>query len=360
MKLFIKGIALIIIIITIIVIVMFTFVAADTPPVDSIELTAEEKTMKFLSNVVGIDLTKYTLTSPLPPPGYNTTQNSFNTYSYPPQFCGIVKEESRSFSFETNESKIHAMSIFYNGQMGFFKFDALRGNPIYLEAPASDLLNQVKTMLQRYQTYADRVYATNNSYLEPMQNILNGVKDLSSTNINVGNVNFQVSKDTDRTRIQWIYSENGVSMNWKRVDLSFRNNIFESFIDNWRIYNVSGPSVINSEEAYKLALNTAQNMEFRIVNEYRNETVTLPDLSDSVYQMYFTMVPYRNETSNNPSKISRDPLTLYPFWQFYFYFKGGEIGGYSGIQVGIWGDTKEIIYCNGFGFYDWNFSPAND
>jgi hypothetical protein len=44
-------------------------------------------------------------------------------------------------------------------------------------------------------------------------------------------------------------------------------------------------------------------------------------------------------------------------WQFYFYFKGGEIGGYSGVQVGIWGDTKEINFCSGFGFYGWHFSP---
>jgi hypothetical protein len=116
--------------------------------------------------------------------------------------------------------------------------------------------------------------------------------------------------------------------------------------------------VINSEEAYKLALETAQNMEFRIVNEYRNKTVTLPDLSKSVYEMYFTMVPYRNESSHYPSKIPRDPLMLYPYWQFYFYFKGGKIGGYSGIQVGIWGDTEEIIYCSGYGFYDFNFKPA--
>jgi hypothetical protein len=86
---------------------------------------------------------------------------------------------------------------------------------------------------------------------------------------------------------------------------------------------------------------------------YENGTTkiaTLPDLSDAFYERYFNMLPYRNETSHLPSKIARDPLTLYPYWQFYFYFNE-TIAGNSGVQVGIWGDTKEIIYCSGFGFF---------
>src|SRR4030067_3061559 len=112
------------------------------------ELTADEKTTEFLSSVVGINLTEYTLPSPLPPSGYNTSQYPSNTYRYPPEFCGLVKEESRSFRFEADESKIHAVSTLYNGQIVFFTFEAPGGNPIYSETPANDLLSQVKTLLQ--------------------------------------------------------------------------------------------------------------------------------------------------------------------------------------------------------------------
>lgn len=332
------------------IIVFMTLMITLTPPVYSTELSASDKATEFLSSVVGLDLAKYTLISPLPPSGYNASQYPSNSYRYPPEFCGLVKEEVRSYKYEANESKVDTMSIFYNEQLVFFKIEAARGNYIYSEAPSTDLINQAKTILQRYQIYANHVYATDNSYLKPMQNILNSISDLSPTNITAGNLNFQVSKNDDNIRVQWIYTENNVIMNYKRLELNFRNNAFESMIDNWRILSVGGFSVINAEEAYKLALETAQSTEFRIVNEYRNESVALPDLSKSGYQMYFTTVPYRNLISHNPSKISRDPLTLYPYWQFYFYFKGGTIGGYSGVQVGIWGDTKEIVYCNGFGF----------
>jgi hypothetical protein len=341
----IKGVAMVAIVIAAAVITIFAVATADMRPADSPELTADDKATEFLSSVVGLDLTKYALTSPTPPPDRAT-------YSYPPELCGIVKQETSSFDFEADGNKISTMGIFYNGQMSAFKIYTLSGAYIYAEPPATDLLNQTKTILQRYQAYAKQVYDTDNSYLEPMQNILNSVSGLSPANITVGNVNFQVSESESRTLIQWIYTENGFSMKYKRLALAFRNNAFESIIDNWRIYSVGAFSVINSDEAYKLALDTAQNCEFRIVNEDVNEVVTLPDLSDAGYQMYFTMLPYRNETSDMPSKIARDPLTLYPYWQFYFYFKGGEIGGYSGIQVGIWGDTKEIIYCSGFGYHD--------
>jgi hypothetical protein len=199
-----------------------------------------------------------------------------------------------------------------------------------------------------------------------MQNILNSVNDLSPTNVTVGNVNFQVSENENRTLIQWIYTENGVIMNYKRVALAFRNNAFESIIDNWRIYSVSGPSVINAEQAYKIALEAAQNYEFRVGHEDGTVTIaTIPDLSNAFYQTFFGMAPYRHGTlidrlqNRTLSPPTRDPLTLYPSWAFYFYFPGEKIAGCEGIQVGIWGDTGEIRDCSEFGYYGTS-DPTNE
>jgi hypothetical protein len=63
------------------------------------------------------------------------------------------------------------------------------------------------------------------------------------------------------------------------------------------------------------------------------------------------MVPYRSPTSPLylASKLTRDPLTLYPYWQFVFHINE-TIAGNVGIQVSLWGDTKEIVYCHGYGF----------
>jgi len=52
----------------------------------------------------------------------------------------------------------------------------------------------------------------------------------------------------------------------------------------------------------------------------------------------------------NMGSIDRDPLTLYPEWQFVFYF-GKSMGNIIGVQVAVWGDTGEIVNCNPYGFY---------
>jgi hypothetical protein len=57
-----------------------------------------------------------------------------------------------------------------------------------------------------------------------------------------------------------------------------------------------------------------------------------PDLSHVTSDVSFSMIP-RNSA-------------LYPFWSVYYYFDKPVYSDY-GIQVGLWGDTKQIAYCQG-------------
>ena len=348
------------------IIALFAVSTVGMPPVASVELTAEDKATAFLSSVVGLDMTKYTLVMPAPPSGYDAeswaevaakAEAQHSELLYPPELGGNVKDEWCSLKFVAGESNISIMSNCINDKLKTIKIDNLNGSDyVYSEPPATDLRSQTKTILQRYQEYVTQVDSMDSSYLEPMQSILNRLVGLSATDITVGNITFQVSKNKDITRIQWIYTDGGVVMDHKRVDLSFRNNTFQSFRDTWRVYSVSGPSVINAEEAYKIALDAAQNCELQIVYENgTTKSVDHTDLSNAFYQMYFSMLPYHHGTvldhwlNRTVSPSSRDSLTLYPYWQFYFYFNEA-IAGDSGIQVSIWGDTKEIMYCSGFGY----------
>jgi hypothetical protein len=172
MALAIKAVVMVAVVIAATVIAIFAVVTANMLPANSAELTASDKATEFLSSVVGLDLAKYTLTKP-----------PSDASRYRSELCGLVKEEWRSFKFEANGSTISIMSGFYNGQMKTIKISTLGGDYIYSEQPATDLLNQAKDILQRYQTYATQVYATDNAYLVPMQNILNRVSDLSPANL---------------------------------------------------------------------------------------------------------------------------------------------------------------------------------
>jgi len=72
-------------------------------------------------------------------------------------------------------------------------------------------------------------------------------------------------------------------------------------------------------------------------------------LSNAPYDVNLYMVPFRFQERDFPSNMTRDPLTLYPYWQLHFYFNE-SIAGNVGVQVGVWGDTGEIIYCSGHGY----------
>jgi hypothetical protein len=316
------------------IIAIFAVSTIHMTPVYSSESTANDKLSKFLSTVVELDLTKYSLV----PDGYSSR--------YPSKFNDLVEEEILNYKLESNESKIDVMSIFYNGQMVLLDIFP-QGEYVYSKSSPTDIRSQAKDVIQRYQTYV-----ADGSYLVPMKNLLSGIDELSPTEITDGNVNFQISKNGNNTRIQWIYTENGISMNYKRVDMSFRNNILVSFVDTWNLYSVSGRSVISSEEAVQIALEAAQKCEINIGHEDGEiEIVKPPDLSNALYDVSLTMIPYRNLNYTIPSKIPRDPLTLYPYWQIHFYFNK-SIAGNTGIQVGVWGDTSEIVYCSSFGYFD--------
>ena len=339
---------------------LYEFLSSESP--------ANAKLFDFLSNVVGLDLTKYAVVPPsVVPPGFEgldplefykklsehvSTQLPSSNFTRDDLFGGLVEEEVQSFDFEYNNNKIHVMSIFYNGHMAHLSINSYsQDDYVYSESPPTDVLSRAQSILQRYQTFASQHYAKDTSYLVPMQNILSSVDDLSPKEITEGNVDFQVSKDGNNTRIQWIYTEGGVSMPRKRVYIKFSNNAFVSFWDTWGLYSVSGLSVISSEEAVQIALEAAQNCELHIFNEVQNEsqTVKVPDLSNAPYDVNMYMVPYRYQERDIPSKIARDTLTLYPYWQLHFYFNE-SIAGNVGVQVGVWGDTGEIIYCSGFGY----------
>ena len=324
-----------------ILVLVLVLLLLHVPNVYSEESTVEDKFSDFLSSVVGLDLTKYTSLQPTPPPNPE----------YPEEFGGLVEQIVLSPNFEYNGTNFGTMGIFYNGHMSSLKLYYYgQEDYVYSEPQPPDILSRAKGIIQRYQTFASQNYDKDTSYLVPMLNILNGVDDVSPTEFTEGNVTFRISKDGDKTRIEWIYTEGDFLVDWKRVDIKFRYNAFESFHDMWGLYSIGGLSAISSEDFVQIAQEAAQNYELRIGHENGTiETVKVPDLSNASYSVSLTMVPYRFIDDYNPSQIERDPLTLYPYWAVLFYFNE-TIAGVEGMQVGVWGDTGEILYCSGFGY----------
>jgi len=138
--------------------------------------TAEDKLPAFLSEVIGLDLTKYNITNE----GYGV--------SYPPEFGGLVKRENIIFTLESNNSKIPAAATFDNGFISWLHFYPSSGSMIYAKQPSTDALDESRNILQRYQLFCQN-HGINASHVAPAHNMLNSIPDSPTDKAFSGNIN---------------------------------------------------------------------------------------------------------------------------------------------------------------------------
>ncbi len=307
------------------------------------------ETKIFLSNVLGLDLTKYSLTDS-PYLRHNETVAPLITVLN--ETSGVMPVPSVYF-FNSDSGMIEVFSIFYNQKLAVVRIKPVGNTSAYIYANASgtDLASQASTLLTRYAGFSSQRSSADISFLATMKNVLSNVDiESSAVNITSGNMNFQASKNENVTNLQWIYADYGTIMSQKRVEIEFKNGTFASFQETWSLYKVAGPSAISAEQARKIALDAAQKYTIRTVNAEGEFVIhEKPDLSVARYDAKFFMSAcYRpNDTRN--SELSLEPFTLYPFWQFHFYFNE-TIAGDEGIYVGVLGDTGAVFYSGPIGY----------
>ena len=256
------------------------------------------------------------------------------------------------YFFNSSSGMIDVSSMFYNQKLAVVKITPV-GNTsayIYADAPETDLASQASTLLTRYSGFLSQRSSADISFLAAMKNVLSNVDiESSAVDTTVGNMNFQVSKNGNVTNLQWIYADYGTIMTPKRVEIEFKNGILAYFQETWSLYTVTGPSVISAEQAKKIALDAAQKYTIRTLNT-EGEIITLetPDLSNARYSVKFYMAACYSPNSTLNSELSLEPFTLYPFWQFHFYFNE-TIAGDEGIQASVLGDTGAVYSSGPFG-----------
>jgi hypothetical protein len=323
----------------------------------------------FLSDVIELDLTKYGVIPPetvppdfegLSPLEYFKQVSEYTSTLPPPNvtridpYGGLAEEVVLSPDFGYNGTRFGTMGIFVNRHMASLKLYYYgEEDYVYSEPQPTDIVDRAKGILQRYQTFFQEKYGKNAPYLVPMLDMLNSNDDLSIPEFTEGNMTFRFSQDGDKSRMQWIYNEDDVEIERKGVSIKFRYNRFESFHDTWGLYNVSGINTISFEEAAKIVVEAAQKGELRrTLADPGTGYVNISELVDTQYSVSLLMSPFSFDDYSVPSKISRDPLTIYPFLRIYFYFKDSPTR-LMGLELYVWGDTGEIRYCTdvGKGFY---------
>ena len=346
---------------------LYAFLSSESP--------AYTQLFDFLSDVVQFDLTKYGVVPPESvPPGFeglSPLEFYKQIYEYarahgtvsPPnntflvdRYGGLAKEENLSPDFGHDGTRFGTQGMFVNGYMYSLSLTYYgEEDYVYSEPQPADIVGRAKGILQRYQAYFKENYGYDALYLVPILDKLTSNNRFPPADYTEGNLTFHFSqKDSNRSLLEWIYTEETVEIDQKRVSIEFRNNAFDGFHDSWGLYNVSGLNTISLEKAVRLVLAAAQNGELRrTLAAPGTGYVNISELVDTRYSVSLMMAPFKFDSYSVPSKISRDPLTIYPLLHIYFYFNSRS-GGSQGLELLVWGDTGEIRYCTavGKGFYE--------
>ena len=292
------------------------------PAAYSAELTAPEKTMMFLEDVVEVDVAKYNVTL------------ASNWVDYPPHWGGLAEELVRYNLNGGNESNLRVTCRFREDTIHSYSLQVSKGSLIFAEPQPTSLLDAVKGFIKRYRTYSKA------SYIQKMCSMLDMVDETEDATVTSGNIKLTVlnqevqnypAEAVDRTLFEWTYTVNGVDAPQNVVRVTFEEGVFKSLVNDWDLYSIGSSEVnVSREEAINLARNAAEDYTLRIY------------LEDGLTDVEFNLVdePVRAGLSMYP----RETLTVYPFWRIDLYFDKFYYSAY-GIQVGIWADTGEIESC---------------
>ena len=314
----------------------------------------EDKLQNFLGEVLEIDLTKYNVT------------NTGSSSSYPSYYGGLVKEEGASFNLESDLSKVSVQGEFLNDFICQAIVYPMQGSMICMQPPSTSALDESIRLLEGYHTYSgnlglDTSHVTLALSMLSTVNVSDPNPDLYMFNNIAGfipsvTVSGNMKQETTQTGVRWTYTEKGVDMPSKCLAIDFGSNEL-LFADTWNLYTVGSFSTISEDQAKSIGWKAAENYDLVLV--YENGTLFSghPDWTDMTYQIAVNMIPgqiYKQLPEDNfvdPGNVTRNPLALYPLWQMVFYFHE-YIGDTVGIQVGVWGDSKEVAYISEYGYLD--------
>jgi hypothetical protein len=319
-------------------------------------VTVKEKTLTFLSDVIGIDVSKYNLTYE----GY--------VESYPTEFGGKVKREQGTFTLESNTSRIPVSAIFDNDSVFWFHVSSIGTPVLFVTQPSDDARVESRNVLQRYQEFCQK-YGVNASHITTELNLLDilpaspPANESSSTNFNkisdftpATTISGNMQLTTSQTNIIASYTTEGVSVPNKSLGITFGGNAFV-FVDTWNLYKIGSLSVISEEEATSIAFEAAKQYAATLQIGTSSGSIPVNPEWSTRTDVGVNMVPGQSHNSSitglpqtiNMGTTRREQLLLYPLWQAIFYF-AQPVGNIVGVQVSVWGDTKEIAYCTSYGY----------
>jgi len=292
-------------------------------PVYAVDETMEKKGLTIINDVVGLDITKYAVTTKEYPHD--------NASSY----RSVVPQETVGYDLTCEGSKLRILCTFANGDLQMIHVLENEGEPsLTKSASSASIIDLAKDFLGNYQKY------TANPFYGELTFTLDNVDANKNLTKTIGNTQLEVTSYNGYTSIKWYYTFNGaVAPYSKFVSLVFKEGFLEGFIDNWQFYNIGTTNItLSREEATMIALETAKTHSYSL--KLDADTLETQNLNES--NIRWTSLIFDDSLGADKAR-NEDPLTLYPVWRVGIALDKWY-GQLYGIVVDIWADTGEVRY----------------
>ncbi|MCJ7559706.1 hypothetical protein MUO79_03685, partial [Candidatus Bathyarchaeota archaeon] len=289
------------------------------PNVHAAEMTIQQKGLSILSDVVGLDLARYDVTT-------KEYQQELQV-----SYLGVVPQKSVSYNLESGENKLKIFYTFAKGNLQMIQVLENEGAPSLTKPRTSTNTFAAKSFLTDYQTYtADSLYGELRSTLDNVGANKNITKISGNTQLNVSAID-------GYTTFKWTYIFNGVTAPSRFIAMGFKNGFLTAFVDNWNLYSIGGTSVnLSKEEAVAIALDSARRHSWSV--QLEEDTLDVKNLNEK--RVSWSTLIFDGSLNADKAR-SEDPLRLYPVWRVGVTLNKWY-GDLYGIEVDIWADTGEV------------------
>jgi hypothetical protein len=284
------------------------------------ETTNQEKGLSILNNVVGLDLSKYTVTTNEYPQQKGT----------PALYLDVVPQESIGYDLTSGESKLKMLYTFADGHLQMIHVLETKGQPSLTKQTAVNAVEMAKDFLANYQTYtADSLYGELKSTLENV----NANRNITRIS---GNTQLEITANDGYTTFKWTYTFNGIITPSKFVSLGFKDGFLAAFVDNWQFYKIGSTNVnLSEKEANIIALETTKSHSWSV--NLDDDAFDAKNFDES--NVVWSVLVFDGSLGANKPR-GEDVLTLYPVWRVGVALDKWY-GNLYGIEVDVWADTKE-------------------
>ena len=301
---------------SIIIILVITFILTLTPTIYCSESDAPITALSFMNEVLQLDVQQY-----------NAKLERYSV-DYPNKLEGIA-QEGFTYILESGDSKLDVFFRFTDGTLTYCLLTVEKGEPIYTQH-SENVLDETPKLLDRYQSW------TGDSSLQEMKDIWSTIDASENVITTLNNMKLEVLWRGDFPSFYWKETLNGAD--YTTMGFGFDDGKFV-FGDTRSIYQIGNTSISTSrEDAIASALKYLENYSYT-VNMGSDHSIEVTD---------FNIVE-----ENITAKLLTRPkgyLTLYPYWNIKLDLDRDYPGFVSSINVGIWADNGELIFCKPVGW----------